>query len=303
MHCQEPSDAARRSHLHRAHRPAALLSAPSANRPPQGAPTPGPTARFKPFRTDPLNREPTAKTGSTAPFKPFRTDPLNREQTAKPGATVPFKPFRTDPLNREPAAEPGSTVPFKPSRTDPLNREPTAKPGSTVPFKPFRTDPLNREPAAEPGSTAPFKPFRFKPSRTDPLNREPTAEPGSTVPFKPSRIDPLNREPAAKPGSIAPRVAGSNAYSAAATALPARTYDPAPRPGQSGEGGKVRPAPAEAGGAAPTLLPSPDCRVGVTKITSVAPRQHTTLPPRENALRPVTLCPRDRHHAGVDHHR
>jgi hypothetical protein len=32
----------------------------SAIRPPQGPPTPGPTVPFKPFRTDPLNREPGA---------------------------------------------------------------------------------------------------------------------------------------------------------------------------------------------------------------------------------------------------
>jgi hypothetical protein len=32
----------------------------SANRPPQGAPTPGPTAPFKPSRIDPLNRDPGA---------------------------------------------------------------------------------------------------------------------------------------------------------------------------------------------------------------------------------------------------
>ena len=38
---------------------AAELRAP-ANRPPKVAPTPGPTAPFKPFRTDPLNREPGA---------------------------------------------------------------------------------------------------------------------------------------------------------------------------------------------------------------------------------------------------
>jgi hypothetical protein len=106
---------------------AAGLRAP-ANRPPQGAPTPDPTA----------------------PSKPSRIDPLNREPTAKPGATVPFKPSRIDPLNREPAAKPGSTAPFKPSRIDPLNREPAAKPGSTAPFKPFRIDPLNREPGALP---------------------------------------------------------------------------------------------------------------------------------------------------------
>jgi hypothetical protein len=191
---------------------AAGLRAP-AIRPPQSAPTPG----------------------STAPFKPFRTDPLNREPTAKPGSTVPFKPFRTDPSNREPTAKPGPTAPFKPFRTDPLNREPTAKPGSTVPFKPFRTDPLNREPAAKPGSTAPFKPFR-----TDPLNREPTAKPGSTAPFKSSRTDPLHLIPPRRRPSTAPRAAASNTSSAAATASPARPHGPAPRPGQSGEG---RPGP------------------------------------------------------------
>ncbi|HLB98997.1 MAG TPA: hypothetical protein VJK90_15095, partial [Acetobacteraceae bacterium] len=53
---------------------AAGLRAP-ANRPPQGAPTPGPTVPCKQFRTDPLNREPAAKPGPTVPFKPFRTDP------------------------------------------------------------------------------------------------------------------------------------------------------------------------------------------------------------------------------------
>ena len=79
---------------------AAGLRAP-ANRPPQGASTPG----------------------STAPIKPFRIDPLNREQTAKPATTAPFKPFRTDPLNREPTAQPGPTVPFKPSRIDPYTCE------------------------------------------------------------------------------------------------------------------------------------------------------------------------------------
>jgi hypothetical protein len=40
--------------------PAAFLSAPSANRPPQAVPTPGLVAPFKPSRTDPLNREPDA---------------------------------------------------------------------------------------------------------------------------------------------------------------------------------------------------------------------------------------------------
>jgi hypothetical protein len=95
---------------------AAGLRAP-ANRPPRGAPTPGPTAPFKPSRTDPLNREPTAKS-SAAPFKPFRTDPLNREPTAKPGRTAPFKPSRIDPLNREPTTKPTTTAPFKPYPTD-----------------------------------------------------------------------------------------------------------------------------------------------------------------------------------------
>ena len=64
-----------------AHR--AGLRAP-ANRPPRGAPTPGPTTLFKPSRTDPLNREPTATPDSTVPFKPSRTDPLNREPDAFP---------------------------------------------------------------------------------------------------------------------------------------------------------------------------------------------------------------------------
>ncbi len=79
-----------------------------ANRPPQGAPTPGPTAPFKPFRTDPMNREPTAKSATT-PFKLFRIDPLNREPTAKPGSIAPFKPSRIDPLNREQPAQPPLT--------------------------------------------------------------------------------------------------------------------------------------------------------------------------------------------------
>jgi hypothetical protein len=73
------------------------LMRPPANRPPQGARTPGPTAPFKPSRVDPMNREPTAKPGSTVPFKQFRTDPMNREPMAKPGATASFKRSRTDP--------------------------------------------------------------------------------------------------------------------------------------------------------------------------------------------------------------
>jgi hypothetical protein len=42
-------------------------SASSANRPPQGAPTHNPTARFKPSRIDPLNREPDAVSRPRAP--------------------------------------------------------------------------------------------------------------------------------------------------------------------------------------------------------------------------------------------
>jgi hypothetical protein len=42
---------------------ARLPPAPSANCPLQGAPMPGPTAPFKPSRTDPLNREPDAVPG------------------------------------------------------------------------------------------------------------------------------------------------------------------------------------------------------------------------------------------------
>ena len=64
--------------------PAAFISAPSANRPPQGVPTPGPVAPSKPFRIDPLNRERTAKPVPTMPFKPSRIDPLNRETDAVP---------------------------------------------------------------------------------------------------------------------------------------------------------------------------------------------------------------------------
>src|SRR5580658_4983208 len=105
-----------------------LPPAPSANRPSEGAPRPGPVAPFKPSGIDPMNREPTATPGSTAPFKQSRIDPMNREPAAKPGPTAPFKPFRIDPLNREPMAKPAPTAPFKPSRIDPSTREPTANP-------------------------------------------------------------------------------------------------------------------------------------------------------------------------------
>ncbi len=94
-----------------------------ANRSPQGAPTPGPTAPFKPFRTDPMNREPVAKSATT-PFKPFRIDPLNREPTAKPGSIAPFKPSRIDPSNREQPAQPALT--HLPPTNDQVSEAPPA---------------------------------------------------------------------------------------------------------------------------------------------------------------------------------
>jgi hypothetical protein len=135
---------------------------------------------------------------------------LDRYQAHLPPAPSANRPS-------EGAPRPGPVAPFKPSRIDPMNREPTATPGSTAPFKPSRIDPMNREPTAKPAPTVPFKP-----SRIDPMNRESMAKPAPTAPFGPSRIDPMNREPMAKPGPTAPRVAGSNAFSAAATAQPAR---------------------------------------------------------------------------------
>ena len=80
-----------------------------------------------------------------------------------------------------------------------------------------RQDLAHPRPATRPGSTGPFKPFRI-----DPMDREPAANSAPTAPFKPFRTDPLNREPTAKPGPTAPRVGGSKAFSAAATAQPAR---------------------------------------------------------------------------------
>ena len=71
-----------------------------ANRPPQGAPTPGPTAPFKPSRIDPMDREPAAKS-ATAPFKPFRIDPMDREQPAEPPL-----PSRTPTDDQVPNAPP-----------------------------------------------------------------------------------------------------------------------------------------------------------------------------------------------------
>jgi hypothetical protein len=103
------------------------------------------------------------------------------------------------------------------TRQDLAHPRPATRPGSTGPFKPFRIDPMDREPAAKSAPTAPFKAFRI-----DPMDREPAANSAPTAPFKPFRTDPLNREPTAKPGPTAPRVAGSKAFSAAATAQPAR---------------------------------------------------------------------------------
>jgi hypothetical protein len=161
------------------------------------------------------------------PIAPYAGDNLPDRELAAHAAGLCAPAIRLS----QGAPRPNPVAPFKPSRIDPLNREPTAKPGPTVPFKPSRIDPLNREPAAKP----------------------------ATAPKKPSRTDPLNREPTATTGATAPRVTRSNASGAAATAQAAHAHDPASRPGQSGGGSKVRPAPAKTGGAAPTLRPSPDC--------------------------------------------
>jgi hypothetical protein len=103
-----------------------------ANRPPQGAPTPGPTAPFAPSRIDPMDREPAAKS-AIAPFKQSRIDPMDREPTAKPGSIAPFEQFRIDPMDREPAPKPAPTAPFKQFRIDPMDREPPAAPPPTSP--------------------------------------------------------------------------------------------------------------------------------------------------------------------------
>ena len=123
--------------------PAAFLSAPTANRPPQGAPTPGPTVPFKPSRTDPLNREPAADPSSTAPFKPFSTDPLNREPAAKPGSTAP----RVTSSNASSAA-----ATALPACAD----DPAPRPGQSATWGGFpRRDMRHRKPApsAGPGGT------------------------------------------------------------------------------------------------------------------------------------------------------
>jgi hypothetical protein len=90
-----------------------------------------------------MDREPAAKS-ATAPFKPFRIDPMDREPTAKPGSIAPFKLSRIDPMDREPTAKPGSIAPFKLSRIDPMDREPPAAPSLTS------LTPTNEVPKAPP---------------------------------------------------------------------------------------------------------------------------------------------------------
>jgi hypothetical protein len=89
---------------------ARLPPAFAAHRPPQGAPTPGPTAPFKPSRIDPLNREPAAKPAPTAPFKPFRIDPY----TCECHAAAPTVWLGSN--CREPPKDPAPRAPFKDRR-------------------------------------------------------------------------------------------------------------------------------------------------------------------------------------------
>src|SRR5580658_5971084 len=109
---------------------------------------------------------------------------------------------------------------------------------------------------AAPAKNQPRALSRLTPKGERSLNREPIAKPSATTPFKPFRTDPLNREPTAKPGS---------------TALPARAQDPAPRPGQSGEGSNIRGVALDL--ASFTRLP---CRPA-TRF-SPRPRHRATLP-------------------------
>jgi hypothetical protein len=229
---------------------AALLPAPPTAAKPRGTPWRAAMAEARAS-----HRAARIATGSTRrAARAAAADGQTRAAHTNPASNPPARPLvpmapyaAASLLDRELAVHAaGLCVPaIRPSQGAP-------RPSPVAPFKPSRIDPLNREPAAKP-ATAPFKQ-----SRIDPLNREPGAK-SPTAPFKPFRIDPLNREPAAKPGSTAPRVTGSNASGADATPQPARAHGPPPRPGQSGEASKVRPAPAEAGGAAPTLPASPDC--------------------------------------------
>jgi hypothetical protein len=158
---------------HTAHARAAGPGAP-AIRPSQGALTPSPTVPFKPFRTDPLNREPAPKPASIAPFKPFRTDPLNREPAPKPAPTAPFKPFRTDPLNREP------TLP--PNPTHFTSTGAAAVPQHDVPQAPRHTRPPYHPPPAPPPpdhqpSAARHNPYAQRTVPHPPARRLPKAPP------------------------------------------------------------------------------------------------------------------------------
>jgi hypothetical protein len=226
--------------------PAAFLSAPSTNRPPQGAPTRSPTAPFKPSRSDPLNREPTARTGATAP----RVAGANAS-----GATATATPARA----HDPAPRPGQSVEARSGRC-PETRHGALPPGP-------------------PPKAAAFGIHSFGCGEGGALR---------DWPGLPDQAGGCRRDPAARANPAMP--------------LPHRNQ----REGSKGRcpwrGSKGQRPLVGSRGKAPGL-PSLDCPVGVTKITSVAPHRYTTLPPRETAPRPITFCPRDTRHAGADHHR
>src|SRR5580658_7629601 len=83
---RRPPPQAARSVLDGGEHDATLKAAPAKNQPRA-------LSRLTPKGERSLNREP-AKHASTAPFKPSRTDPLNREPTVKSGSTAPFKSSR-----------------------------------------------------------------------------------------------------------------------------------------------------------------------------------------------------------------
>jgi hypothetical protein len=122
------------------HTPRARAAGPRAPaiRPSQGAPTPGPVAPFKPFRTDPLNREPAPKPAAPAPFKPFRTDPLNREPAVPPNPTY-FTPTRAAAVPQHDMAHaPRCIRPTHPptlvqAPTRPTPNHPAARPPDAIP--------------------------------------------------------------------------------------------------------------------------------------------------------------------------
>ena len=153
--------------------------------PSQGAPTPGPTASFKPFRIDPLNREPATKS-ATAPFKPSRTDPLNREPALPPNPTH-FTPTRA-------AAEPRHDVPRTPRHTRPPHQPPPAPPPPDHHIDAARHNPCaqrNRSPAPPPPD------HQTNSARRNPCaqrNRSPTPRPPRrtfpTAPTQPTRLPP-----------------------------------------------------------------------------------------------------------------